>query len=883
MSKQKLILNCSLSPGDLVMLSAAIRDLHRCYPGKFQTDVRTPCPDLWLHNPLLTPLNENAPEVNRIDCEYPLINQCDRVPKHCLHGFVDFLNERLGLNISLSAFKGHIPLAPQERTWYSQVQELTGEPTPFWLLNAGGKYDVTVKWWNPERFQAVVDHFRGRILFVQIGQRGHHHPTLRGVVDLRGRTSLRQLVRLVYHAQGVLCPITAVMHLAAAIETKPDGPPLRPCVVVAGGREPAHWEAYPGHQFIHTIGALSCCARGGCWRDRVTPLGDGDPRDDASRLCLQVVEQQPRCLDLISARDVIDRIETYFAGGALPRLSPAHWNAGRRAVRSTARHSFDRLPLTWTDARVRFEQAVRTLPPLPAHLAGRGIVIPAGGCRFFTNAWVNIRRLRELKCRLPIQVWHLGPQEMRPEMVRLLASVGATCVDAEEIRQQHPCRRLGGWELKTYAMAHCPFAEVLLLDADNVAVTDPEFLFNTGAYTESGALFWPDGGRLEKTQKIWDLLGLPRPSGPEFESGQILLDKRRCWRPLALACWLNDQSDFFYRYLHGDKETLHLAFERLRQPYIFIATPPLNLAGAICQHDPHGARIFQHRNTNKWTLFANQRWIDGFQHDDACRAALIELREQWDSRSLLPGDWQRRLRAGTAAKKPATIQAGMISCEARREVRAASLERLARTDWADDNVLIQLDDPEFIDPRDRQQRAALALLQRFLLGKASYLLFLEDDLEFNRHLRHNLQHWSLFQRRQIALAGLYNPGLVETACDLSNRAMIVEPSRVYGSQAFLVSRPAAEYFVRHWNEVDGMQDIRMSRLLDRFRPPVFYHSPSLVQHVGTVSTWGGAFHQSADFDPEWKAPVAEATAIAARRSRQTGLAPVETSGPALQQ
>ena len=34
----------------------------------------------------------------------------------------------------------------------------------------------------------------------------------------------------------------------------------RPCVVVAGGREPAHWEAYPDHQFIHNNGALRCCA-----------------------------------------------------------------------------------------------------------------------------------------------------------------------------------------------------------------------------------------------------------------------------------------------------------------------------------------------------------------------------------------------------------------------------------------------------------------------------------------------------------------------------------------------------------------------------------------------------------------------------------------------
>ena len=64
----------------------------------------------------------------------------------------------------------------------------------------------------------VVDHFRDQILFVQVGQNGHHHPKLKGVIDLRGRTSLRELVRLVYHAQGVVCSVTALMHLAAAVK-----------------------------------------------------------------------------------------------------------------------------------------------------------------------------------------------------------------------------------------------------------------------------------------------------------------------------------------------------------------------------------------------------------------------------------------------------------------------------------------------------------------------------------------------------------------------------------------------------------------------------------------------------------------------------------------
>src|SRR5215813_715911 len=96
---RKLMLNCEFAPGDIVMLTAAVRDLHTCYPGKFLTDVRTSCPEIWDSNPHITPLRENDPEVEQIQCTYPLINRCDKAPYHCLHGFVEFLNKRLGLRI----------------------------------------------------------------------------------------------------------------------------------------------------------------------------------------------------------------------------------------------------------------------------------------------------------------------------------------------------------------------------------------------------------------------------------------------------------------------------------------------------------------------------------------------------------------------------------------------------------------------------------------------------------------------------------------------------------------------------------------------------------------------------------------------------------------
>ena len=105
---RKLILRNFQSPGDIVMLTAAVRDLHRCYPGLFLTDVRTSSPALWEHNPYITTVDDDDPKAETIDCHYPLIHQSNTTPYHFLHGFVEYLNDHLGLRIKVTAAKGDL-------------------------------------------------------------------------------------------------------------------------------------------------------------------------------------------------------------------------------------------------------------------------------------------------------------------------------------------------------------------------------------------------------------------------------------------------------------------------------------------------------------------------------------------------------------------------------------------------------------------------------------------------------------------------------------------------------------------------------------------------------------------------------------------------------
>jgi len=92
---------------------------------------------------------------------------------------------------------------------------------------------------------------------------------------------------------------------------------------------------------------------------------------------------------------------------------------------------------------------------------------------------VLVRLPRPLGCGLPVEVWHLGAGEMTPAMRGLLAEHGSGCVDGLAMRRRHPARRLGGWELKCFALLHCAYAEVLLLDAERGCAPAPASGFTT--------------------------------------------------------------------------------------------------------------------------------------------------------------------------------------------------------------------------------------------------------------------------------------------------------------------------------------------------------------------------------------------------------------------
>lgn len=290
--------------------------------------------------------------------------------------------------------------------------------------------------------------------------------------------------------------------------------------------------------------------------------------------------------------------------------------------------------------------------PLPRGV-GRGIVTCAGG-KYFVSAWVLLSVLRRTGCQLPIEVWHLGEADLSAGQRAILATVGDVVFRDGTTITPVP-RILTGWELKILALCHSGFAEVLLLDADNIPQADPTYLFEDADYQSTGAVLWPDlkPRGWDVTETAWRVAGLPVPGRTErpghanptdyrpVESGQVLVDRERRWKELLAALWLGEHRDYFYRaplgvnqaLFWGDKSALALAFMRLGGHYVM---PPdcgytgHGGGGGFLQRDFAGDVLFVHRcqPAGKWTLDGANQPSHGIQNWAWCVEALEDLRRR---------------------------------------------------------------------------------------------------------------------------------------------------------------------------------------------------------------------------------------------------------------
>jgi len=295
-----------------------------------------------------------------------------------------------------------------------------------------------------------------------------------------------------------------------------------------------------------------------------------------------------------------------------------------------------------------WQSHVTSIPEYPKdNFIGKGIVISAGGIKYFTCAWILIKNLRTIGCNLPIELWHLGP-EISDEIIEELKELDVLCRDFLGIAHNN----LTGVMLKPLAIVHSSFKEILFLDADNNCINDPSYLFESKEYLDTGAIFWPDYWTTAKDNPIWKIVDSTDYNQQEQESGQILIDKERCWKEINLCLYFNIKHEVYHKMLYGDKDTFKFAWIALKSKYHMIERPVSTCGyldfnhrfrgNTMVQHDPCGDLLFLHRNLLKWdiTKIGEKVWQVIRTFNNSKTTNLIKF----DSYSLdLEGDYHESL------------------------------------------------------------------------------------------------------------------------------------------------------------------------------------------------------------------------------------------------
>jgi len=111
------------------------------------------------------------------------------------------------------------------------------------------KYAAKTKEWYPDRFQKVVNAFRGNYQFVQIGAK--QDPLLEGVVDMRGKTAIRESAAILQNSLLFIGLAGFLQHLARSVDCR--------SVIIYGGRELPSQTGYACNRNMVSNPACSPC------------------------------------------------------------------------------------------------------------------------------------------------------------------------------------------------------------------------------------------------------------------------------------------------------------------------------------------------------------------------------------------------------------------------------------------------------------------------------------------------------------------------------------------------------------------------------------------------------------------------------------------------
>lgn len=267
--------------GDVVIMTAVIENLKIAFPDiEFGIDTRKCYMDVFENNPNISFFDRKDANYY-VGCVYQPFSQRTASGGSCIKAFTRNAFSVLGAN---PVFK-----QTTAKFYIDKAENKYGE---YCIINANCQKCSETKGYP--YYQDVID-ARPDIKFIQIGGAEERDITsdLRGVIDYRGKTTVKELIELVSHAKWVISPPSAVVHIASAF-------PNVKTIVLSGAREPVELTKYP-----NTIHLTSVCPDGwnrnkGCMKFFMRPV---DLRT-CTRAHMEKGRKYPQCMCEIKKDDI---------------------------------------------------------------------------------------------------------------------------------------------------------------------------------------------------------------------------------------------------------------------------------------------------------------------------------------------------------------------------------------------------------------------------------------------------------------------------------------------------------------------------------------------------------------------------------------------------
>ena len=294
--------------GDILTFTCGIRDFKKQFPDT-RVGVISTAMHIFDNNPYIDHsfrpgTLENDKKILKVGPGW-LTNKSNSLDYHMCNAFRLDMQNKLNVKITQGPIRPDIWLTEEE---YNRDPIIKG---PYWIICPPGAVGWPSKQYH--RWQEVINILKDDITFVQLGTKNHPYPVLDNVINYVGKTEdrntgIRDLFNIFLHSQGSMGLVSMHMHLSAAFNNS--------CCVVAGGREPASFTHYYGHQYIHNNGALPCVEDKACWACKIEGCRNlVKPTNPSTKV--HITKQIPKCVDIIEPEEIAEGVRKYYKGGRL--------------------------------------------------------------------------------------------------------------------------------------------------------------------------------------------------------------------------------------------------------------------------------------------------------------------------------------------------------------------------------------------------------------------------------------------------------------------------------------------------------------------------------------------------------------------------------------